>query len=53
MILLRKWVSYAGGSIHMDLSYTGIPIPQVEKVRLYMELNMLHHVEDPCIGDND
>jgi hypothetical protein len=52
MLLSRKWVADAGGSIQMDLSYADIPISQVEKVRLYREHKMLHMLRTH-IRDND
>jgi hypothetical protein len=37
----------------MDWSYTDIPITPGQRVRLFREQKMLHHVEDPQQLDNE
>jgi len=53
MLLSRKWCTYVGGTLQMDLTYVDIPVEDNFKIRVFREQKMLHNVEDPRIGDND
>ena len=53
MLLSRKWASYLGGSLQMDLSYATIPMPDNNFVRLDRELEKRYHVEDPRKPNNE
>jgi hypothetical protein len=46
MLLLRKWSTSLGGSIHMDLSYALIPNSKGQLVILNMEPYYSEHVEE-------
>jgi hypothetical protein len=53
MLLSRKWCTYVGGTLQIDLTYVDIPVEDNFKIRVFREQKMLHNVEDPRIGDND